>query len=102
MDGVDIGDFCCGDDAWDVEVGVFCGSWADADFFVCLIEVGCVFVCCGVDADGFDVEFFAGADDSECDFATVCDEDSLEHGGVSLVSNRTTCRTTGTPPWTGV
>jgi len=26
-----------------------------------------------------DVEFFAGADDSECDFATVCDEDSLEH-----------------------
>ena len=84
MDGVDICDFCGGDDAGDVEVGIFGGGWADADFFVGVFEVGCVFVRGGVDADGFDFEFLAGAHDAECDFTSVCDEDSLEHGVVSL------------------
>lgn len=79
MDGVDIGDFCGGDDSCDVEVGVFGGAWSDADGFVGVFEVGGVFVCGGVDADGFDAELVAGAHDSQGDFAAVCDEDSLEH-----------------------
>ena len=44
VDGVYIGDFCCGDNAGDIEVGVLRGAGADADFFVGLFEIGGVFV----------------------------------------------------------
>ena len=79
VDRVDIRDFCGGDDAGDVEVGVLRGSWSDADFFVRVFEVWRVFVGGGVDTDGFDFEFLAGPHDAEGDFASVGDEDALEH-----------------------
>jgi len=107
VDGVYICDLGGGDDACDVEVGIFGGAGADADFFVCLLEVGRVFVCGGVDADGFDFEFLAGPHDAEGDFASVCDEHALEHGGVSRVSIKTTshagsgCLTLGGGGWVG-
>jgi len=81
VDGVYICDFCGGDDACDVEVGVFGGARSDADFFVCMLEVGGVFVCGGVHADGFDFEFLAGPHDAEGDFASVCYKHALEHVG---------------------
>jgi hypothetical protein len=37
-----------------------------------------------MDADGFDAQLFAGADDAEGDFAAVGDEDALEHGDYEL------------------
>jgi hypothetical protein len=36
-----------------------------------------------VNGDGFDIEFFAGADDAEGDFTTVGDEDFFKHGEMS-------------------
>lgn len=84
MNRVDIGDFCGGDDAGDVEVGVFGGTWTDADCFVGELEVGRVFVGGRVDADGLDLELLTSTHDSEGDLASVCDEDALEHGVVSI------------------
>lgn len=86
VDRVNIGDLGGGDDAGDVEVGVFRWAWTDADGFVGELEVGRVFVCGGVDADGLDLELLTSAHDSEGDLASVCDEDALEHGVVSWVS----------------
>ncbi len=44
-----------------------------------MFEVWRVFVGGGVDTDGFDFEFLAGPHDAEGDFASVGDEDALEH-----------------------
>ena len=39
MDGVDVGDFCSGDDTIFAEVGVFAWAWSNTDGFVGQLDV---------------------------------------------------------------
>ncbi len=80
VNGIDIGNFGCGDDAGDVEVAFACGRGADADSAVGEAKVWRCAIGFGIDADGLDAEFLACADDAKGDLAPICDEDSLEHG----------------------
>ena len=85
VDGIGTGDLGGGDDAVDLEVGFLAGGRADADGFVGELDVHGIDVRLGIDGDGFDAEFAAGADDAEGDFAAIGDQDALEHEGSLLV-----------------
>ena len=65
----------------DLQVALGAGSGADADGLIGELDVHGVDVRLGIDGDGFDIEFLAGADDAEGDFTAVGDEDFAEHGG---------------------
>jgi hypothetical protein len=77
MDGVDVGDFCGGDDAIFAEVGVFAGARSDADGFVGQLDVQRLFVGLRIDSDGFDTEFATSSDDPKRNFASVGDKDFI-------------------------
>ena len=83
MDRIRAGDFRSGDDAVDLQVRFLAGCWADADRFVSELDVHRVHVRLGINGDGFDIKFAAGADDAEGNFTAIGDEDALEHGVVS-------------------
>ena len=73
VDSVRTGYFCGGDDGRDVQVTLGRGGGADADGFVGQFDVQAVFVGFGMDGNGGNAHFAAGAQDAECDFPTVGD-----------------------------
>jgi hypothetical protein len=73
VDGVRTGYFGGGDDGRDVQVTLGRGRGADADGFVGQFDVQAVFVGFGMDGNGGNAHFAAGAQDAECDFPTVGD-----------------------------
>ena len=84
VDGVGVGDFGGGDDGRHIEVAF--GRWrgTDADGFVGQHDVFEVGIGLGVDGDGFDAHFAAGAQDAQRDFAAVGDQHFLEHGALLI------------------
>ena len=84
VDGVGVGDFGGGDDGRHVEVAF--GRWrgADADGFVGKQDVFELGVSLGVDGDGFDAHFAAGAQDAQRDFAPVGYQHFLKHGALLI------------------
>ena len=80
MDGVDVGDFGRADDAIGAQVAVGALGAADADGLVGQLHVERLDVGLGIDRQGLDAQFAAGADDAKGDFAAISDEDLLNHG----------------------
>jgi hypothetical protein len=81
VDGVDVGDFRGADDPVGAQVAVGALGSADADGFVCELDVERLDVGLGVDGEGFDAQFAAGADNAQGDFAAVGDQNLLDHVG---------------------
>src|SRR5262249_36253232 len=82
MDGLRVGDLGSGDDARDVQVALGRRGWADADGIVGELEVRRIAIGLAVDDHAFDAEVLAGADDAQSDFASVRDQDALEHASI--------------------
>ena len=87
MDRVGAGDLAGGEDRGDVEVAVLGGRRADADALVGEADMHGVGVGGGMDGDGLDAEFLAGAQDAERDLAPVGDQDLVEHGPYSMTAS---------------
>lgn len=83
MDGIGLGDFRCHEDAVHLEVGVFAGRRADAEGFICGLDVQAFPV--GSRKNGYraDAHFPAGTYDAQSDFAAIGYEYFLEHGYAS-------------------
>src|SRR5690606_8045906 len=79
VDGIDVGEFGGGDDAVGAQVALGAFGGADADGLVGELHVERLGVGLGIDREGFDAEFAAGAHDAERDFTAVGDEDLLNH-----------------------
>ena len=84
MDGVGAGFASDGDDFVDVEVAFARGCGADGVGLVGETDVEGFAVDVAEDGDGADAEFAAGAEDADCDFSPVGDQDFFEHEGVVL------------------
>ncbi len=82
MDGLGIGHFGRRDDGRNVQIALGGGRRADADRFVGQLDVLGLGVGLGMDGDGRDAQFAAGAQDAQGDFAAVGDQNFLEHGCV--------------------
>jgi hypothetical protein len=67
------------DDAADLQVALAARAGSDADGLVSEVNVHRIDIRFGINGDGFDIEFLAGADDAEGDFATIGYEDFFEH-----------------------
>jgi hypothetical protein len=80
MDGIDITDFSGTDQTINFEVALVAWSRADTNGFVSQLNVEGIVIGFGIDRQGPDPQFFAGADDAEGDFAAVGDQDFIEHG----------------------
>jgi hypothetical protein len=83
VDGHGVGDLRGADDGRDVQVAVAGGGRADADRFVGEQDMLEIAIGLGVDGDGLDAEFAAGALDAQRDLAAVGDED------FSIIRSRT-------------
>ncbi len=79
MDGIHVGDFGGADDAVNAQVAFAAGAFADADGFVGQLDVHGVGVRLGIDGDGADVEFLAGADDADGNFPAVGYQNFFKH-----------------------
>ncbi len=73
VDRVDVGNLGCADDAVGPQVAVSALGPPDADGLVCQLDVQGLHIGLGIDREGLDAHFPAGANDSEGDFATVGD-----------------------------
>ena len=79
MNRINIGDLCGADDPIDLEVTLRAWRGSDADGFIGELNMEAFHVRLGIDSDGLDAELLASSDDSEGDFASIGDEDFLEH-----------------------
>ena len=79
MDRFGAGDLAGGDDGGDVEIGLGGGGRPDADAFIGQAHMHGVGVGGGMDRDGGDAHFLAGAVDAKRDLAAIGDEDFFEH-----------------------
>jgi hypothetical protein len=68
-----------GDDPVDAQVAIHRLGGTNAEGLVGQFEVLRAAVGFAVDGDGFDPEFLAGADDAQCYFAPVGNQDTAEH-----------------------
>ncbi len=92
MDGLGVGDFGCGDDGRDVQITFCRGGRSDADRFVGQLDVLGFAVGFGVNHNGFDAQFAAGALDTQSDFTAVGDQDFFKHGWIVHSEARETTR----------
>ena len=80
MNRFDIANFGGADDAINLEVAFRAGRLADADGFIGELNVQRIGVGFGVDREGADAEFLAGADDAHGNLTPVGDQNLVEHG----------------------
>ena len=81
MNGVSAGDLAGRDDRGDVEVAVARVRRADAYALIGELDVHRVFVGGRIDRDGRDAELLGRAHDSQRNFASVGDQNLIEHRG---------------------
>ena len=81
MDGVGAGFSRYADDFVDVEIAFARGCCADRVGLVGEADVEGFAIDFAEDSDGTDAEFAAGAEDADCDFASVGYQDFFEHEG---------------------
>ena len=79
MNRLHVGDFRGRDDARDVQVRLRRRRFADADRLVRQLQIRRLPVGSGINDGRLDAHFAAGADDPQCDFSAVGDEDLREH-----------------------
>ena len=63
-----------------IQIGVRCGTFAQGVGFIGEANVLEIAVSLGVNRDGLDAEFPAGAQDAQGDFAPVGNQDFTDHG----------------------
>jgi hypothetical protein len=80
MDRVHIRDFRRADNTINAKITFTGRSFADADGFVRELDVHGVGVGFRINRDGADVQFFAGADDPNGNFAAIGYQNFLKHG----------------------
>ena len=91
---VDVGDLGGADDRGDVQVAARALGRSDADRLVGKADVRAVAVGLGIDRHRLDAQFLASADDADCNFAAVGDEDLLKS---VRMANRASPYSTGCP-----
>jgi hypothetical protein len=79
MYGDCISDFGCADDGGNVEVAFGRTGRSDTYGFISQADMHKVAIGAGVHGNGFDAEFFAGAQNAEGDFAAVGNQDFFKH-----------------------
>ena len=79
MNRINIGDFCGADDAIDLKITLRAGRRSDADGFVGELNMEAFHVGLGIDSHSLDAELFASPNDAKGDFASIGDEDFVEH-----------------------
>src|SRR5262245_37046353 len=79
MDRIRSRDFGCADDGGHVQVTVGAPGRADTDIFVCKAHVQRALIGLRVHSDRLDAELAARKDDPQGHFATIGDQDLLEH-----------------------
>ena len=79
VDRIGLAQFGSGDDTVDAQVAIHRLGRSDAEGLVGQFEVLGASIGFAEDCDGFDTEFFAGADYAQSDFATVGDKYATEH-----------------------
>ena len=88
MDRIGAGAFGCVDDpvAKKVAFANRCGT--DVYRLISQFHVHRVAVCIGKNSNRFDAQFTRGADDAAGDFASVCNQDFLDHAHPHHIRNR--------------
>jgi len=79
VDGVHIGDFGGADDAVNAQVTFGGRGFADADGLIGQLHMHGVDVGLGIDGHGFDIQFLAGPNDPDGDFAAIGYKNFLKH-----------------------
>ena len=79
MNRIDIAHLGRAHDAIDLQITFRAGRGADANGFVGQLHMEGIDVRFGVNGEGANAEFLAGADDAQRDFATIGDQDFFEH-----------------------
>jgi hypothetical protein len=79
MNRIDVGDLSCTDDPIDLKIAFRALGRTNTHGFVGQLHMQRINVGLGIDGDGSDAEFFAGANDTEGDLAPVSDEDFAKH-----------------------
>ena len=79
MNRLGSGDLAGGNDAIRLQVTIFRGPLADANGVIGKLNVHGINICLGIDGDRFHIEFTAGTNDPQGDFATIGDKNTFEH-----------------------
>ena len=79
MNGVGVSNFRGGNDGWNVEIAVAHRGRPNADRFVGQSGMHGVGIGGGMNRDGFDAQFLAGAVDTHRDLAAIGYENFVEH-----------------------
>ena len=87
VDRIHIADLRHGDDPFDQQITLGAGGGADTYGFIRKTHRQTVFVRFGIDNNGFDAHFFAGAHNAQSDFAAVGDQDFVKHSSVVFRSS---------------
>lgn len=81
MDSIGVDHFSGADESGDIEITLSGGCRADTDRLVGQSHMFQVAVSRRVDSNGTDVQFAAGSQYTQGDFAPVCNDDLVKHGG---------------------
>ena len=79
MNRIDVADFGRAHDAIDLQITFRARRRADADRFVRQLDVQRIDVRLGINREGANAEFFAGANDAQRNFAAIGDQNFFEH-----------------------
>ena len=80
--------FGCGDDFVSHEVGLARGCWTNQHGFIGQLNMARFFVGFRINGHGLDAHFLGGGDDAAGDFATVGNQNFLEHRESFYLSSR--------------
>lgn len=79
MNSIGIGYFCCRDNAWNVQITLRTGRWANAHGLIRKANVQTILVGRGVNRNRFDVHFLTRSDNAQSNFTSVGYENLLKH-----------------------
>jgi hypothetical protein len=87
MNGLDITDLGRADNAVDLEIAFATGTFPNANSLIRELDVEAIGVCLGIYGDASNAQLFAGTYDTNGDFASVGDENLVEHDELASKGN---------------
>ena len=81
MDGIDIANLGCAHNAIDFQITLGAGRGANADRFIRELNMQRIDVRFRINSQGTNTKFFAGANDAQCDFTAIGDQNFFKHDG---------------------
>ena len=79
MDGIDIANLGCAHNAIDFQITLGAGRRADADRFICELNMQRIDVGFRINSQGPNTELFAGANDAQRNFAAIGNQNFFKH-----------------------